>query len=208
MMTACLRAADRVVLFVGVDLVLDDAGEGQVLAGDGWTYRAATGDLVLEKVANVPAAWIGGGWSLSEAGDWEVHDHAVVDAAEVAATRDLAEARSAKLSALAAYRYDREVGGTLVGGVEVRTDRESQALLTGAAVAAMLNSEYEIAWKAVAGWVTLDAASIIGLASAVRAHAQSCFDRERKLTQEIEAAMTVEELQAVDLTIGWPAVGS
>lgn len=207
MMTACLRAADRVVLFVGVDLVLDEAGEGQVLAGDGWTYRAAAGDLVLEQVANVPAAWIGGGWSLSEAGEWEVHDQALVDAAEVSAPHDLAEARSAKLAALAAYRYDREVAGTIAGGVEVRTDRDSQALLTGAAVAAMLNGEYEVAWKAVAGWVTLDAASIIALASAVRAHVQACFDRERALTQEIEAAMTAEELQAVDLTIGWPTTG-
>lgn len=208
MMTACLRAADRVVLFVGVDLVLDEAGEGQVLAGDGWTYRAAAGDLVLEQVANVPAAWIGGGWSLSEAGDWEVHDQALVDAAEMAATRDLAEARSAKLAALAAYRYDREVAGTLVSGVEVRTDRESQALLTGAAVAAMLNSEYEVAWKAAGGWVTLDAASIIALASAVRAHVQSCFDRERVLSQKIEAVLTAEELEAIDITSGWPIAGS
>lgn len=86
----------------------------------------------------------------------------------------------------------------------MHTDRDSQALLTGAAVAAMLDAGYTVSWKASSGWVTLDAPSIIGLASAVRAHVQACFERERVLAQQVEAAATLAEVAAADLMSGWP----
>lgn len=114
--------------------------------------------------------------------------------------------RERMLADLSAIRYAREIGGCIVSGVEVRTDRESQSLLTGAAVSAMLNPAYTVAWKAVSGWVTLDAAAILGLASAVRAHVQACFDRERELSDMLASAADAAALAAVDIAAGWPSV--
>jgi hypothetical protein len=44
----------------------------------------------------------------------------------------------------------------------------------------------------------LDAATILAVAQAVRTHVQACFDREATLSAQVEAATTVEEVQAVE----------
>jgi hypothetical protein len=115
----------------------------------------------------------------------------------------LAARKAEMLAALAALRFDHEAGGTLVAGVPVRTDRDSQGLITGAAVSAMLDPEYRLDWKAVDGWVTLTSPQIIALASAVRAHVQACFDRERTLSVDIQAA-DADTLDQIDIAAGWP----
>lgn len=112
----------------------------------------------------------------------------------------LAEAKATKLAAVAAFRYVRETAG--IGGF--RTDRESQALLTGAALAATLDAGYTVDWKGEAGWVTLNAAQLLAAAQAVRAHVQACFSNERAHTEAIEALATVEAVQAYDVSTGWP----
>lgn len=202
MTQAIILAVSRVALFAG-DVFMDGTG---LVVGDGWSYRPnADEQLVAVEVAGLPAGpWVGGAWRVTEGGEWVVHDQALLDAAWTASVPSLDTARAEKLARLADHRYRRETGGTTVGGAAVRTDRESQALLTGAAVAALLDSGYAVAWKTLSGWVTLNAASIIGLASAVRAHVQACFDRERALAQQVEAATSLEELAAVDMSGGWP----
>jgi hypothetical protein len=82
-------------------------------------------------------------------------------------------------------------------GIEVATDRESQALLMGAVLAAQDNPEYVVNWKAKNGWFQLDAATLIAIADAVRAHVQACFDKEEVLQNQVDAATTVAELEAV-----------
>src|SRR5690606_12613466 len=72
-------------------------------------------------------------------------------------------------AAIAAVRYQFETRGTDVDGVRVATDRDSQALITGAALAAMLDPDYSVRWKTQTGFVELGAQQIIAVASAVRA---------------------------------------
>lgn len=117
---------------------------------------------------------------------------------------ELNAAKAAKRAALAATRYTHEIGGTTVAGASLLTDRESQGLLTGAALAATLDPNYTVTWKAANGWVTLDAPTLIAMAQAVRAHVQACFDREKTLDDAIAAAATVADVEAVDITTGWP----
>jgi hypothetical protein len=107
-------------------------------------------------------------------------------------------AKRAKLGEIAAARYEAEVGGITVSSMTIKTDRESQALITGAALAATLDNTYTCRWKTEQGFVTLNAATVISVAQAVRAHVQACFDREAELAATIEAATTVEEVQAVE----------
>jgi len=123
---------------------------------------------------------------------WTVEDLSAEEAAE-----RLEAAKAAKRAEIAAARFASETGGIVVGGAEIRTDRESQAMITGAALKAIQDAEYTCSWKADAGFVELSAPQILAIADAVRAHVQSCFDRERALLALIDAAGTPEDLEAV-----------
>ena len=105
----------------------------------------------------------------------------------------MAELRAEKKAELAEARWQAEVSG--VNGI--RTDRESQALITGAALKAMQDSEYTCRWKTETGFVELTAAQILAIADAVRAHVQGCFDRESELLTLVDAATTPEELEEI-----------
>lgn len=119
-------------------------------------------------------------------------------------TPTLAEAITAKLAALAAYRFGRETGGINVNGINVLTDRESQATLTGAYVAVQLNPTRLIDWKASDGtWTQIDKTTVEFLANAVADHVQGCFSVEKSKAAEIQALTTVEAVLAYDVTVGW-----
>ena len=105
----------------------------------------------------------------------------------------LHECKSAKKVEIANARWQAEVSG--VNGI--RTDRESQSMITGAALKAMQDSEYACKWKTEAGFVELNAAQILAIADAVREHVQGCFDREAELLALVEAATTPEEVEAI-----------
>lgn len=79
----------------------------------------------------------------------------------------------------------------------IRTDRESQSMITGAALKAMQDDTYTCKWKTESGFVDLTAAQILAIADAVRAHVQACFDREAELLAMVEAATAPEEVEAV-----------
>jgi hypothetical protein len=102
---------------------------------------------------------------------------------------------------IAARRFQAETGGVTVQGIQVNTERDSQALLTGAAFAASLDPDYRVKWKAATGFVDLTAQQIIGVASAVRAFVQASFDREAVLLDAVaDGSITAEMLEE-----GWPA---
>lgn len=106
--------------------------------------------------------------------------------------------KAKKLADLAAWRYTREVGGIVIGGARIKTDRESQATITGAFISLSQGLATSIDWKADGGvWVQLTLEQITPIAQAVVAHVQACFTAERMLAQMIEQAATIEELQAI-----------
>lgn len=61
----------------------------------------------------------------------------------------------------------------------------------------MQDEKYSCRWKTESGFVELTAPQILAIADAVRAHVQSCFDREAELLLLIEAATTEAELEAI-----------
>lgn len=122
--------------------------------------------------------WTGSAWG-----------HATLDAA-----------KASKLAALAAYCYAREIAGA----GEIRTDRESQAKVTGAALAATLDPAYTVDWKGETGWVTLNATQLLAAAQAVRAHVQACYSNERAHAEAISALGSAEAVAGYDFTTGWP----
>ena len=115
----------------------------------------------------------------------------------------LEDTKQRKLSELAALRFQKETAGITLNGSVIRTDRESQGMVTGAYCTSLLNPAVLINFKGANGWIQIDATEIAGISSAVSSYVQSCFTNEKVLTLLIEAATTVSDVQAIDLTTGW-----
>lgn len=115
------------------------------------------------------------------------------------------EARERKLLELAYYRWQKETGGITVSGVGIKTDRESQGLLNGALKLFDLNPLLAaIDWKGENGWVQVDKATLEAVGLAVGAHVQACFSREKAHATAIEALTAIDDIEAYDITTGWP----
>ena len=114
----------------------------------------------------------------------------------------LAELKQSKRDKIAAARYAAETGGCTIDGVTIATDRGSQALLTAAVVMARMDPEFKTRWKCADGrFVTLDAMQLRAIGDAVIAHIEACFAREGELCEQIDAAQTPEELDAIQWSL-------
>jgi hypothetical protein len=102
---------------------------------------------------------------------------------------------------IANKRYEQETAGITLQGMAIDTGRDSQGLITGAVVQAMLDPSYILNWKTAVGFVQLTAVQITGIATAVRAHVQACFDREATLLIALQDGSFAPEM----LSEGWPA---
>ena len=101
---------------------------------------------------------------------------------------------------IAARRYTAEIAGTTIDGMPIDTGRDSQGLITGAAVQAIIDPAYSLHWKTSAGFVELTGQQILGVASMVRAHVQACFNREAALLDAVaDGTITTAMLDE-----GWP----
>lgn len=109
----------------------------------------------------------------------------------------LDEARTARREHIARARYEAETAGLDINGTHVRTDRQSQALLTGAYMVVQTNPDTLIDWKGEDGWVRLNALEVAAVAAAVGSHVQACFSRERELHSAIDNAASREELDNI-----------
>lgn len=116
--------------------------------------------------------------------------------AESKATEELALTKTA----IAARRFKAETQGITVNGFAINTERESQNLITGAALSAYMDANYICRWKTPTGFVDLDAATLISVAQAMRQHVQDCFDREDELLQALEDGLYTADM----LDEGWP----
>ena len=101
---------------------------------------------------------------------------------------------------IANKRYSVEVGGMDVAGLMISTDDRSKLLINGAAFEAMIDPNYVLKWKTEDGFVELNAEQVIFIARSIRAHVQTCFDRESELIADLNAGTFTEEM----LNNGWP----
>ncbi|WP_288476365.1 DUF4376 domain-containing protein [uncultured Pseudomonas sp.] len=108
--------------------------------------------------------------------------------------------KTEQLAAIAAKRFTVETGGITVQGLPIDTSRDSQNLITGAALAADRDPAYSVKWKTAAGFVELSATQLLALADAVRKHVQACFNREADLAKAVDDGT----YQTAMLEQGWP----
>lgn len=115
-----------------------------------------------------------------------------------AVVQTLESAKADKLSQIAQWRYEREVSGVAVDGATIATDRDSQAKLSSAYASLKDGILSSVNWKAQDGsFVVMTAQSIATVAGAVAQHVQSCFNAEMALIQQVNAAQTIEAVNAV-----------
>lgn len=120
---------------------------------------------------------------------------------ETAAYHQPEESKPLVTDRIAARRYEEEVKGIIFGELKLDTGRDSQALITGAALASVIDPAYTCNWKTPVGFVELTAESLIAIASAIRAHVQDCFDREAQLLVAVASGAFSETM----MDEGWPA---
>ena len=129
-----------------------------------------------------------------------------VELIDLRSEENLPQLKLLLLNRLAEVRYEHETGGVSVGGALVKTDRESQATITGAYARALSDPSVTVAWKAGNGFVTLDSAAILLFGTAVFHHVQGCFAREKAFAEQVELCADVAALMALSDTIqsNWP----
>lgn len=98
-----------------------------------------------------------------------------------------AEIKAALFAHAAAARFVKETGGIEFAGATIATDRQSQALISGAFALVQQQPETTIRFKTAAGFVALDAEQMTAIAIAVGQHVQACFALEADVAGDIEA---------------------
>jgi hypothetical protein len=115
-----------------------------------------------------------------------------------AASVTIDSAKAAKLDEIAAWRYGVETAGVTLGEATIRTDRESQAQITSAYTSLKNGLLASVNWKDANGqWVALTLAQIEPIAAAIAQHVQSCFNAEMALAEQVNAAQSIEAVNAV-----------
>ncbi len=118
----------------------------------------------------------------------------------------LDHAKAERLADLAAERWARTQTFSYDGVDAVPADSALVAVV-GVVVGAQVVTPVEpITWKLRDGeFRSWSVEQITDYGIAIRAHIQACFDNERALTAAIQAAATHEDLQAINLAVGWPS---
>lgn len=118
-------------------------------------------------------------------------------------------AMQAALSAVANRRWQAEVGGISLNGLQVPTDRETQAIVDRICKAfddGDITGDVE--FKSPAGFVTVNEPIIKAIKRAGAQHVQACFSRESDITALLMTKRKTETVRATladELDKGWPA---
>lgn len=125
---------------------------------------------------------------------------------ELTESRFISDMKSEWIQRIKSIRFRIETGGINLNGAEIATTRESQAMITGAVTAAILDEEYELNWSTMTDdFITLNAQEVIGIGQVVRAHVQACFDNQKDLIAAVRQANTINDIKDINILSGWPS---
>lgn len=116
---------------------------------------------------------------------------------EGSVVKDMQTLKAIKLTEIADARYNAEVGGVGIGGMRIKTDRESQAQLSSAFTSLSGGLIENTPWKSESGWVDVTIEDIRPIAQAVAMHVRSCFALEKMLQEELDALVGLDDVHAV-----------
>ena len=119
---------------------------------------------------------------------------------------DVATQKTKMIDRARQRRKEAEVAGITVNGIDIRTTPNSQARVSGLMTTVLADQnagsfDFE---HQPAQWVTIDRATAFAIGKAVSDHVQAGYTNQRQLQSNIEAAQDMYDLQAIDLSSGWP----
>lgn len=113
---------------------------------------------------------------------------------------------STKKALLLAYaadkRWKKETGGTVIGGIPMSSDRETQSKLTAAFLLAQFDSKTVFSWKVGGDFVEISADMVKAIAVGVGKFVQACYKAESVVIEEINNGTIVSEAD-ID-AFAWP----
>ena len=105
--------------------------------------------------------------------------------------------KQGKLQELANNRWQEETAGYTYNGHEFHSDRESQNRVFQAYMASLSDPNFTVTWKTKTGWLEMTASDFIALYNEFQTFLQGLYQKEKNLQEQIEAATTIEELEAI-----------
>lgn len=178
-----------------MEIVYTSEGRQTMHIGARMPYAGESLESIVQMFA--PVAY----WHEQELAVEPVTEGATGTVAPPAPDMSLSAVKARKYAELADARFQYETSGVWVGGARIKTDRESQGTISGAYTTLKDGLVPSIDWKADNGqWVQLTLAQMAPIAQAVAVHVQGAFSLEKQLCDQVAAATTVEEVQAV----AWP----
>jgi len=110
---------------------------------------------------------------------------------------DIEKLKAEKIAELADARWSEETGGYVYNGHEFHSDRESQDRFFQAYMASLADPTFTVIWKTKNGWLEMNALDFVTLYNEFQAFLQGLYQQEKALQEQVEAATTIEELEAV-----------
>jgi len=110
---------------------------------------------------------------------------------------DISSLKRGKLHELAYLRWQEETNGYMYNGHEFHSDRESQDRIFQAYMASLSDPNFAATWKTKTGWLEMTASDFITLYNEFYVFLQNLYQKEKNLQEQIEAATTIEELEAI-----------
>jgi len=118
---------------------------------------------------------------------------------------DLAGYREHLLEKLKEKRHEVETRGIDYNGHRFASDSESRQSVVETLEYARDQDSFSTVWKTSTGFMNdVTAADLEAVRDKIASLRQQAFDREATLATEINAAATIDELKAIDITSGWP----
>lgn len=111
---------------------------------------------------------------------------------------DIDTLKQGKLWQLADNRWREETAGYIYNGHEFHSDRESQDRVFQAYTASLSNPNFTATWKTKTGWLEMTANDFITLYNEFQTFLQGLYQKEKNLQALVEAATTIEELNAIE----------
>ena len=110
---------------------------------------------------------------------------------------DIDTLKQGKLWQLADARWREETAGFTYNGHEFHSDRESQDRVFQAYMASLSDPNFTVTWKTKTGWLEMTASDFITLYNEFQTFLQGLYQKEKALQEQVEAATTIEELEAI-----------
>ena len=110
---------------------------------------------------------------------------------------DIEILKQGKLWQLADSRWREETAGFMYNGYEFHSDRESQDRFFQAYMASLNNPNFTVTWKTKTGWLEMTANDFITLYNEFQTFLQGLYQKEKLLQEQVEAATTIEDLNAI-----------